>query len=206
MSKDIAVEILKVVDFDNGVFVECGANDGLFMNNTSTLEFKRGWTGLLVEPSPSAFAACIKNRPNSIVLNYALVSKDYPFPSITGDFDGHPMSSVNGKRRFNSSPSDVTVMATTLSKLLEICNITKIDLFSLDVEGYELEVLRGLDFNIWHPTYILLEVNHLFYDENIFEYLKNRNYTNLGVFSDFNPVDDPYWPGTHQDYLFKYNG
>jgi FkbM family methyltransferase len=135
LSKDIAVEILKVVDFDNGVFVECGANDGLFMNNTWVLESQRGWTGLLVEPSPSAFEACVKNRPNSIVLNYALVSNDYPLPSITGDFDGHPMSSVDGKRRFNSSPSNVTVMATTLSKLLEVCEISQIDLFSLDVEG-----------------------------------------------------------------------
>jgi len=206
MSKDVSVEILKVVDFDNGVFVECGANDGLFMNNTWTLESKRGWTGLLVEPSSSVFAACVRNRPNSIVENYALVSNEYAFPTITGDFDGHPMSSVDGKRRFNACPSDISVPVATLSSLLAKHNFTKIDLFSLDVEGYEFEVLKGLDFNIWHPTYILLEVNHTFYHENIFEYLGNKGYLNLGNFSDFNPVDDPYWPGIHQDYLFKYIG
>ena len=32
-----------------------------------------------------------------------------------------------------------------------------VDLFSLDVEGYELEVLRGLDLSRMRPRYLLVE-------------------------------------------------
>ena len=37
-------------------------------------------------------------------------------------------------------------------------NFDKIDFFSLDVEGYEMEVLKGIDFTKHTPTFILIEI------------------------------------------------
>ena len=44
-----------------------------------------------------------------------------------------------------------------LSSLLDEHRLGAVDLFSLDVEGYEVEVLRGLDFSRHAPRFILVE-------------------------------------------------
>lgn len=64
--------------------------------------------------------------------------------------------------------------ACTLSSILDgIDNIPEIDFFSLDVEGYELEVLKGLDFSKYRPKYILVETSKF---NEIDEYLTKNNY------------------------------
>lgn len=204
MGKDISIEILKYLDFNDGFYFECGANDGIFQSNTFRLEKEKNWSGILVEPSPFAFQQCMNNRDKSknVFLNYALVSDDYKYPTITGDFDGHPMSSINGKRRNNFFNANIEVPVTTFTNILLALKVNKIDFLSLDVEGFELEVLRGLDFTLCSPTYILLEVNTG--EEEVFGFLKNKKYKCLCCLSDFNKIDDPTWPGTHNDYLFKF--
>src|SRR5271167_2003545 len=55
-----------------GTFVELGANDGVDQNNT--LYFERlGWRGVLIEPIPYLFEACVRNRLLAKVFNYACV-------------------------------------------------------------------------------------------------------------------------------------
>ena len=49
------------------------------------------------------------------------------------------------------------IIIITLNDILESQNVTKIDFFSLDVEGYELEVLKGLDLKRFTPKVILVE-------------------------------------------------
>lgn len=139
-----------------GVFIEVGAHNGCFQSNTKIFEDLYGWTGLLIEPGQGLYKKCLESRPYSIVENCALVSFDYPDTHILGDFDDSPMSSVEGKR-LNRNAS-VRVPAVTLTALLEKHQIEKVDFFSLDVEGYELEVLKGLDFEKVAPTYMLIEV------------------------------------------------
>src|SRR5680860_384457 len=56
-----------------GVFVEAGANDGIWQSNTYLLE-RRGWRGVLIEPIPELFDRCRRNRPQSQVYNCALVA------------------------------------------------------------------------------------------------------------------------------------
>jgi hypothetical protein len=54
-------------------------------------------------------------------------------------------------------PREVRVPARTLTSILEEVRPGRIDLLSLDVEGYEVEVLRGLDLARFRPRYILVE-------------------------------------------------
>ena len=62
-------------------------------------------------------------------------------------------------------------------KILDEYNIKKIDFLSLDVEGYELNVLKGLNLNVNRPTYMLIEVYDTDYDNivNLFDNLYNDN-------------------------------
>lgn len=196
---------------ENGFFVEAGALDGLFMSNTKILE-ELGWNGLLIEPSPKAVQACRKNRKSPVV-ECALVSKDYTRPSIRGDFlfDGEAglgaYSSVNHgvyicKRGDTIYDMGREVRARTLDSIFDEYNITKIDFLSLDVEGYELEVLKGVDLSKVDITYILVEVNLTDYKlEDVEQILSG--YENLGCLSGFSKNTNAHWDGEHQDYLFR---
>ena len=187
-------KMLKYLNFNNGFFIEAGANDGISQSNTFLYEKEYGWNGLLIEPNPSKYIQCKNNRPNSIVENYALVSKNYEYDFIDGDFDhedynGSLMAMVldegdwcddvmkESQRTRKENQNIIKVPAITLDKLLEKHNIKKIDFFSLDVEGYEISVLNGFDIEKFLPTYMLIETttyqNRI---DDIFEYMENKNY------------------------------
>jgi hypothetical protein len=64
----------------------------------------------------------------------------------------------------------IEVPARTLESILdEQADLPEIDLLSLDVEGYELEVLKGLNIERYRPRYILVEARFF---EEVNEYLK----------------------------------
>jgi len=59
---EIDIKIEKYLDFDNGFFVELGANDGVNQSNSLYFEKYRNWKGVLVEPIPHNYLLCKKNR------------------------------------------------------------------------------------------------------------------------------------------------
>jgi len=191
-------KLLTFVDKDNGIFLEAGANDGIFQSYTCRLEKERNWSGVLVEPSMNAFTACVANRPRSRVLNCALT--DANVDHIVGDFDGNPMSSVDG-RRLKRSPQ-ISVKAMSLTNVFKAYLKDKtLDLMSIDVENYELNVLRSLDYSLFRPRFILVEVyTPSFYD--VVGFLLSNNYGLVSNITNFNKRDNPQWDGTHNDYLF----
>jgi FkbM family methyltransferase len=201
--KGVPIDHLLVEHFqflENGVFIEAGANDGVTQSNTKLLQERYGWKGLLVEPSPAAFAQIANNRPHAIKENCALVSNDYKGNTLTGDFDGHLMSSVGGLRRSNSN--QVTVPVQTLTSLLERHKLTDVDFLSLDAEGYELSILKGLDFTRFAPKWMLVEIYNVSFDELV-AFLRERDYDLICNLSNYNKTDNPIWDGTHNDFLFK---
>lgn len=117
------------------------------------------------------------------------------------------MASVGGLRLVNYITENVdksilkSVPALTLDTILSTNKVTSIDLLSLDAEGYEFEILNGLNLNKYRPKYILIEIYITDYN-NIINYLKDNNYELVSCFSNFNKKDNPGWDETHQDYLF----
>lgn len=192
-------------DIENGVFVEAGALDGLFMSNTKILE-DCGWSGLLVEPSHPAVKKCRENR-KVVVEECALVSKDFKGDLVVGDFffDGEDgMGAWSGiHKNAYGLKSVAAVAACTLDSLLKKHDLSGIDFFSLDVEGYEMEVLRGIDFSTTEISFILVEVNTNEYTlETLDNYLDQFGYKNLGCLSGF-PQGMRGWDGSHNDYLYQ---
>ena len=49
------------------------------------------------------------------------------------------------------------VRTTTLNNILEKTNINRVDLLTIDVEGNELKVLKGLNFDKFLPKLIIVE-------------------------------------------------
>jgi FkbM family methyltransferase len=197
-------KIFQLLNFNDGFYIECGANDGVKQSNTLRLENEKNWNGILIEPSINAFEACKLNRGNlNIFENCLLSSFENENKEIDGDFDGSLMSSINGERLTRNS--NYKVLSKTLTTILKSNNINKVDFFSLDVEGHEYEVLNGLDFDYCSPTWIVIEI-YTKDLEKIMDFMGEKNYKLIENLTNFNHKDNPHWDGTHNDYLFKING
>ncbi len=190
-----------IKDIKNGFYIEAGAYDGILQSNTKFLEDEYKWSGMLIEPSPQIFKLLENNRPDNININTCLVSSNYKNKTIEGAFDNGPMSSVNNIRKIQDA-TIISVPCDTLENILNNNFIKHIDFMTIDTEGYEFEVLEGLNLNINRPTYLLIEI-YLHDKDKIFNYLEQYNYLFLENITNYNYYDNPGWDGTHNDYLFK---
>ena len=153
------------------------------------------WNGLLIEPSPIKFRECLENRsffPKASIYCAACVDFEYKkdfvaiedsdLMSIAKDLDiDNDLVKKHadcGKQFLENKEYRITygALAKTLTDLLKECNSPKnIDFLSIDVEGNELSVLKGLDFNLYNPLRILLEVHNCKRIE-IYDFLKQKSY------------------------------
>lgn len=140
-----------------GYFVEVGANEPEKESQSFHLE-REGWTGVLVEPQPD-LAEKLRKRRRAQVFEAACSSPMQAGSHMTlyvlgpySSFD--PALAVTGLR----PEQEIEVPVRTLDDILHEANAPHpFDLLSVDVEGHELEVLRGFDLDYWHPRLILLE-------------------------------------------------
>jgi FkbM family methyltransferase len=162
-------QLNEIIDLDDGFFVEAGANDGYTQSNTWWLERFRGWRGVLVEPMPELSRQCCLERPAAVVVQAALVPFDFEDEFVRMRF-ADLMSTVSGdhvddeRTRFGTAvgwrdPYELDVPARTLTDVLDQAGAPDVDLLSLDVEGFEPQVLAGIDFDRRAPRWILVEVH-----------------------------------------------
>ena len=201
--KEIGEKLKCYINFKNGIYIELGAYDGLRMSNTKWLEDELGWKGILVEPSIVRYKECLKNRKNNKIFNCVCTNLDYKNNVIRGDFNGSPMDSVGGVRK--NKIGNIEVSARSLQSIINESGYKDIDFLSVDVEGYELEVLKGIDFTHQDINYILIEIYNKDKD-TIFSFMENRGYVLVENISNFTKKTHPNWDGTHNDYLFKIKG
>ena len=159
-----------IIDRDGGYYVEAGGNDGFTQSNTYLLERFRGWTGMLVEPMSELAAEARRNRPGARVVQCALVAPERAGEVIEMEF-AELMSAVRGTQsedwiRFGNllgwrDAHVERVPARTLSELLDDAGVAEVTLLSLDIEGYELEALQGLDLTRHRPRWIVVEMHDL---------------------------------------------
>jgi FkbM family methyltransferase len=154
-------------------FVEAGANDGYHQSNTYFLEKIYGARGLLIEPCLNNYERLITNRSSTNHFSCcALVGPDYQekyveliysnlmtCSTIAHESDlGHSAEChYEIGKQFLPQPLRnnaiyFCALGSTLTKELERANAPKdIGLLSLDLEGQELQALKGLDLNKWRP-------------------------------------------------------
>jgi FkbM family methyltransferase len=201
-SKGVPLDHLLLKIFEQktkGTFIEVGAFDGVMYSNTKLLEETYGWTGLLIEPSNILFPRLCANRPYSKCFNCALGSFEENNTYALGNFDGSPMSSFTAR---TDKAAKQRVLIRSLQSILDECNVTHIDFFSLDTEGYELNILKGIDFTKTTFDYLFIEIYRHQYNE-IVSFLSGNGYDLVCCLSNYNKISNPGWDGTHNDYLFK---
>jgi FkbM family methyltransferase len=189
----------------NGYYVEIGANDGISYSNTLYFERKKNWSGILVEPDKHNFRLLTKNRRKSNkFFNCACVSLEFKESFIKFIYSNLMSVTINDKSKFDKFNTHALsgmrflakdeifetclVPAMNLESILEKANAPSLmDFFSLDVEGNELDVLKGLNHIKYRFKYILIETSEF---ATISSYLNNARYHFIEKLS-------------HHDYLFK---
>lgn len=132
-----------------GVFqvVEVGAFDGVRYSNTAMLEMRHNADALLVEASQIQAEKCQRLRPHANTFAVAAGAAEGQ-DTFVGD------RTVSGIKRLMSphyrevwrvdNLVSHTVPVVRLETLLRGSGVQKIDFLSIDVQGAELEVLRGI--------------------------------------------------------------
>jgi FkbM family methyltransferase len=203
---DLDKKLEKYLNYDNGYFVELGANDGFTQSNTLAFEKKRGWRGVLVEPSPHLFLSCCWYREKSGNKVYCNACVPFDYKEKYVDIDYANVMSVSsslptdikdierfkavGKSHLSEASKKLRfgAEAKTLTQILqESESPSEIDLLSLDVEGAELSVLSGIDFGKYKFKFMLIECRDI---DRLSKFFSNYGYAQVDKLS-------------YHDYLFS---
>jgi FkbM family methyltransferase len=171
-----------------GFAIEVGGADGINGSPTKCLE-ERGWKTLLIEPNPQLFTEAKRNRPYVFNCAAGEVCEDNVGMTIY-TLNGGNETAVSGlnpnaklieqhqhliedQRLELVNKRTLNVLIYEWEKVLgeEIGNV---DFISIDTEGTELDVMRGLNIKKYQPKMIALENN--FEDHNYRRTMYNYGY------------------------------
>jgi FkbM family methyltransferase len=148
----------------SGFFVEVGCIDGKRFSNTYLFEL-RGWKGICVEAHQDYIQLLRANRPNSAVIHCAAGEADEDRAVFYANARGSlsSLDPTTEERFARDYPGYFTgfdpqsVSKRTLTTIFNEQRVGAIDLLSLDIEGYEVEALKGLDLKRYKPSVLVIE-------------------------------------------------
>ncbi|XP_053391647.1 uncharacterized protein LOC128554390 [Mercenaria mercenaria] len=133
--------------YENGFYIECGAQNGEYLSNSLFFERFRNWSGVLIEANPKSYRqlktrhrkaftinACLSTKPNASLVRFGterIIGDDAIKPNLLG-YDPGPY---------------INVQCFPLYSILLALNQLKVDYFSLDVEGAEEPVLDTIPWD-----------------------------------------------------------
>lgn len=169
-----------------GFFVDIGAHHPVRFSNT-WMYYRRGWKGINIDPTPGSMQSfrLIRWRDINLEIGIGSHSKKLTFycfnePALN-TFDKDIAAERNtGNPYFITKTVNVSIepLKIVLDKYLQTNQ--KIDFFSIDVEGLDLEVLRSNDWEKYRPEFILVEDSkfalNINNESNIYKFLREQNY------------------------------
>jgi FkbM family methyltransferase len=151
----------------------------------------KGWDVIAVEPNPT-FADMHRSRGHTI-LQFACGDHDQDDVDFSV-VDSHKVNYRDGAVTFESWSSlsikddyaelnpdlSITKIKVKLRRLDSLLaenrpTLREIDLIAVDVEGWELNVLEGLDFSRYSPRVVIIE--NLFHKAEYRKFMQRRGYT-----------------------------
>jgi len=162
--------LAKAPDF---FFVQIGANDGVFHDPIRQFVTRNHVAGLAVEPLKDFFQRLVENyrdyprvKPVNVAVHASAKSLeihrvDPARAAQLGEWTKGIASFKESHHRINQVPDEVmireTVQCVTLAELLDQHRVTRVDLLQVDTEGYDLEILKMVDFTRIKPAIIHFE-------------------------------------------------
>ena len=144
-----------------GFYVDIGAFDPVRFNNTLRF-YRRGWRGINIEPDQHQWDKFISQRPDDINLNVGAGNSSGKLmyyamdPTTMSTFSEIQVKKYIREGFYPVSKRKVPVMR--LSEILSRYALHRtIDFVSIDVEGLEIDVLKGNDWKKFRPHVLCTE-------------------------------------------------
>ena len=161
----------------NGYFIDIGALDGIRESNTAILA-KMGWGGLMIEPVLESYEKCkdrYKNNEKIKVLNFAVGNSNRTDHIRVFDGDDSLVGVSTLKKEYYNIWNDDTfeyspkikghleivqsVTVHTLEEVLNLSDVNKIDVLSIDAEGSEWDILNHFNIKKYSPKIAIIEMH-----------------------------------------------
>lgn len=159
----ILARIFNVLGVGKGFFVDIGAHHPYRFSNTYYF-YKRGWTGINIDACPGTLNLFKLLRPRDITIECGVGIKEetltyYSFnePALNTFSKEEAQLKISSKYRVIN---EVKIPVSTLKNILDT-NLPagiKVDFMSIDVEGFDYEVLSSNDWLRYRPTVIAIEL------------------------------------------------
>ena len=177
----IISEIFK--NIDNGLYVDVGSYHPLHLNNTYLL-YKKGWKGINIDLSEYTTKLFNYLRPDDININSAVTNFDgqvkfyyqKKLSQLTSIKKNTALKRMQGKIK------EKEIEALKLDTIMSNSKFKnkKIDFLNIDIEGGDYEALCSLNFNIYKPKIVCIEIDEKnILDSNIYKYLINLSYKKI---------------------------
>ena len=176
-----------------GFYVDVGAYHPIQRNNTNLL-FNRGWEGINIDINQFSIDLFNYLRPNDLNLQTAISDEEGEILF----FYQKKFSQLNTTDRkianehFQEKFFEKKVKCQTIQNILDRSKYKnkKIDFLNIDIEGAEIKVLKTLNFNVYKPSLICIEIlgyRNLNFDQRetkiqsdeIFQFLNKKGYTKV---------------------------
>lgn len=157
----------------NGTSIEAGAFDGITESCTKFFEDNYNWKTINIEPQPDIFLNLQKNRPKSINLDIALsnneqisIFKNYKHPNLNYNWGNGSINHTIIHKEYldnlcgKNNYIEIPVKCKTYKNIINDLNIETLDLFVLDVEGNEFNVIDGMINCSILPDIFVIEHGH----------------------------------------------
>ena len=144
-------------DKKHGFYVDVGANDPVIGSQTYHLE-QLGWQGLLIEPLPY-LADLLRENRKATVAQFACSAPEnhnqklqFLMAGVYSTLNKAPIAIGANSKAY------VEVTCKTLDAILDENGVKpSFDFISIDIEGHEMEMFKGLTLQKWQPALVLLE-------------------------------------------------
>jgi FkbM family methyltransferase len=148
----------------NGFYVEIGCLDGIEFSNTYFFE-KKGWDGICVEAHKDFIEMLKVNRKHSQIVHCAVGEKDQDnvifYANKIGSLSTLDKTEEERWKKnyteFFTGFEEQQVKMRTLTSIFDELNVKEIDFISLDIEGYEVQALSGMNLKKYRPRIFIIE-------------------------------------------------
>lgn len=145
---------------EGGFYLDVGANDPIEHSVTKGF-YDKGWTGINVEPGASHFRQLKEQRERDINLQVTVGSVEgsdnfFEFAGTGLSTTDQTLAAVHREKGWSDTSTQIS--RRTLESICAEFQPQEIHFLKIDVEGAELEVLRGADFTRFRPWIIVVEV------------------------------------------------